>query len=75
MVGLWGDLDLPARVAPYALCDARLGYIAGYASVLVSEELSEAETARAAEPRWGNGRREKLEAARRRAGGMPTDGG
>jgi hypothetical protein len=67
MVGLWGDLDLPARVAPYALRDARLGYIEGYASILVSEELSEWETARAAEARWGSGWREKLEAARRRA--------
>ncbi len=31
MVELWGALDLPARVAPYALRDARLGYIEGYA--------------------------------------------
>jgi hypothetical protein len=75
MVGLWGDLDLPARVAPYALRDARLGYIEGYASVLVSEELSEGETARASEARWGGGWREKLEAARLRAGGgPPTEG-
>ena len=66
---LWGDLDLPARVASYALRDARLGYIVGYISVLVSDELSEGETARAAEARWGGGWREKLEAARRKAGG------
>ena len=75
MVGLWGVLDLPARVAPYALRDARLGYIEGYASVLVSEELFEGEMARAAEARWGGGWREKLEAARRReGGGRPTEG-
>ena len=67
MVELWGVLDLPARVAPYALRDARLGYIEGYASVLVSGGLSERETFRAAEARWGDGWREKLEAARRRA--------
>ena len=75
MVGLWGDLDLPARVAPYALRDARLGYIEGYASALVSEELSEGETARAAEARWGARWREKLDAARlRTGGGPPTEG-
>jgi hypothetical protein len=68
MVELWGVLDLPARVAPYALRDARLGYIEGYTSVLVSGGLSERETVRAAEARWGGGWREKLEAARRRAG-------
>jgi hypothetical protein len=73
MVELWGVLDLPARVAPYALRDARLGYIEGYASALVSGELSERETARAAEARWGGGWWEKLEAARQRAGGGPTD--
>lgn len=67
MVELWGVLDLPARAAPYALRDARLGYIEGYVSVLVSAELSEGETIRAAEARWGGGWREKLEAARRRA--------
>ena len=66
MVELWGVLDLPARVAPYALRDARLGYIAGYVSVLVSGGLSERETIRAAEARWGGGWREKLEAARQR---------
>ena len=67
MVELWGVLDLPARVAPYALRDARLGYIEGYARALVSGGLSERETGRAAEARWGDGWREKLEAARRRA--------
>jgi hypothetical protein len=55
-------------VAPYALRDARLGYIEGYTSVLVSGGLSERETVRAAEARWGGGWREKLEAALRRAG-------
>ena len=73
MVELWGDLDLPARVAPYALRDARLGYIAGYASALVSAALSEERTMRAAEARWGSGWREKLEAAHRRAGVRTTD--
>ncbi|MDQ4126426.1 MAG: hypothetical protein M3151_00465 [Actinomycetota bacterium] len=72
MVGLWGVLDLPARVAPYALRDARLGYIAGYAGVLVSGELCEGKTARAAEARWGDGWREKLRAARLRAEEGPT---
>ncbi len=67
MVELWGGLDLPARVAPYALRDARLGYIAGYSNALVSGELSEQETARAAEARWGGGWQEKLRAARLRA--------
>ncbi len=75
MVGLWGNLDLPARVAPYALRDARLGYIHGYASVLVSGELSEERTARAAEARWGGEWREKLEAARRRVDRPPADDG
>ncbi|MGH3146824.1 MAG: hypothetical protein ACRDTR_13595 [Rubrobacter sp.] len=75
MVGLWGELDLPASVAPYALRDARLGYISGYTSVLVSGDLSNAQTARAAEARWGEGWQERLEAARRRAeDGPPADG-
>lgn len=76
MVGLWGDLDLPARVAPYALRDARLGYIAGYSGVLISGELSEEETARAAEARWGVGWQGKLLAASLRAEeGPPADEG
>lgn len=75
MVELWGAHDLPARVAPYALRDARLGYIVGYARVLVSGELSEGLTARAAEARWGGGWRERLEAARQRADDRtPADG-
>ncbi len=76
MVELWGALDLPARVAPYALRDARLGYIAGYSNALVSGELPEGETARAAEARWGYGWPEKLRAARLRAEeGLRTDDG
>jgi hypothetical protein len=67
MVALWEGLDLPAWVAPYALRDARLGYLNGYESALVSGELSESQTARAAESRWGDGWREKLAAARERA--------
>ncbi len=67
MVKLWGNLDLPARVAPYALRDARLGYLAGYSGALVSGELSKEETARAAEARWGGGWQEKLRTARLRA--------
>jgi hypothetical protein len=68
MVEMWRGLDLPASRAPYALRDARLGYIDGYTRVLVSGELPEERTARAAQARWGQRWREKLEAARRRAG-------
>jgi hypothetical protein len=66
MVALWEGLDLPAWVAPYALRDARLGYLAGYGETLTSGKLSEAQTSRAAEARWGQGWREKLAAARER---------
>ena len=66
MVALWRGLDLPAWEAPYVLRDARLGYLNGYERALVSGELSEERTARAAESRWGSGWRQKLEAARRR---------
>jgi hypothetical protein len=69
MVEMWRGLDLPAWEAPYALRDARLGYLEGYERALVSGELSERQTARAAESRWGEGWREKLETARRRAEG------
>lgn len=68
MVEMWRGLDLPASFAPYALRDARLGYIGGYTQTLVSGELPEVRTARAAEARWGPRWRERLEAARRRAG-------
>jgi len=69
MVELWRGLDLPAWVAPYALRDARLGYLNGYERALVSGGLSEEWVARAARARWGDGWEQKLEAARRRAGG------
>jgi hypothetical protein len=67
MVGLWRGLDLSAWEAPYALRDARLGYLNGYEGALVSGELSERQTARAAESRWGEGWRERLRTARERA--------
>ena len=62
MVELWRGLDLPAWVAPYALRDARLGYLNGYDRTLASGELSQDETDRVARARW----EQKLEAARRR---------
>ena len=67
MVEMWLGLDLPAWKAPYVLRDARLGYINGYERALVSGELSEGQTARAAESRWGESWQEKLNAARERA--------
>jgi hypothetical protein len=67
MVEMWRGLDLPAWIAPYALRDARLGYLNGYERALVSDELSEERTVRAAESRWGDSWREKLETARQRA--------
>jgi hypothetical protein len=66
MVALWEGLDLPAWIAPYALWDARLGYLAGYGEVLVSGELSEDAVSAAAQARWGGDWQEKLAAARRR---------
>lgn len=69
MVEMWRGLDLPAWVAPYALRDARLGYLNGYERTLVSGELSEDQVVRAAEARWGERWREKLAAARERAAG------
>ncbi len=66
MVEMWQGLDLPAWVAPYALRDARLGYLAGYGIALVSGELSAERVEAAAEARWGEGWREKLAAARER---------
>jgi hypothetical protein len=69
MVEMWRGLDLPAWIAPYALRDARLGYLNGYERVLISGGLSEERIVRAAESRWGEEWREKLGAARRRAGG------
>jgi len=67
MVEMWRGLDLPAWVAPYALRDARLGYHRGYDEALVSGELPEEQVERAARARWGEGWREKLEAALSRA--------
>ena len=63
---LWRGLDQPAWVAPYALRDARLGYLNGYDRTLASEELSQDEANRAARARWGELWEQKLEAARRR---------
>jgi hypothetical protein len=66
MVEMWCGLDLPAWVAPYALRDARLGYLAGYGEALVSGELVEERARAAAEARWGDGWWEKLASARER---------
>ena len=68
MVAMWRGLDLPAWEAPYVLRDARLGYLQGYERALISGEMSERQIGRAAESRWGERWREKLEAARRRSG-------
>ena len=67
MVALWQGLDLPAWEAPYALRDARLGYLKGYERALVSGELSREQTIRAAESRWGEEWQQRLAAARERA--------
>jgi hypothetical protein len=67
MIGLWRGLDLPAWISPYALRDARLGYLNGYDRTLVSGEPSREEVIRAARARWGERWEKKLEAARRRA--------
>jgi hypothetical protein len=64
MVEMWLGLDLPAWVAPYALRDARLGYLRGYEIAVVSGELPEERVERAARARWGEGWEEKLERAR-----------
>jgi hypothetical protein len=66
LVALWCGLDLPAWIAPYALRDARLGYLKGYGKALVSGEFTEAHVKRAARARWGEGWQEKLERAARR---------
>jgi hypothetical protein len=67
MVELWRGLDLPAWISPYALRDARLGYLHGYERPLVSGELTRDQTSRAARARWGERWQYKLESARRRA--------
>ncbi len=64
MVEMWRGLDLPAWVAPYALRDARLGYLTGYGDALVSGELSGERLREAAEARWGDDWRGKLASAR-----------
>jgi hypothetical protein len=70
MVEMWRGLDLPACIAPYALRDARLGYLAGYGEALVSGEMPEGRVEKAARARWGDGWRKKLATAReRRASG------
>ena len=66
MVEMWRGLDLPAWVAPYALRDARLGYLAGYGEALVSGELQGGRVDEAARARWGDGWQEKLATARER---------
>ena len=65
-VEMWRGLDLPAWVAPYALRDARLGYLAGYGDALVSGELTQGRVREAAEARWGDDWRGKLASARER---------
>ena len=69
MVEMWRGLDLPAWEAPYALRDARLGYLKGYEGALVSGELPEDQAARAAESRWGADWRKRLRAVRGRPAG------
>ncbi len=68
MVRMWRGLDLPAWEAPYVLRDARLGYLNGYESALISGDLSEQKISCAAESRWGERWRERLRAARKRSG-------
>ena len=66
MVEMWRGLDLPAWIAPYALRNARLGYLAGYGEALVSGELAGERVKEAAESRWGDDWRGKLASARER---------
>ncbi len=68
MVSLWRGLDLPAWEAPYVLRDARLGYLNGYERALISDELTEDQTKQAAEARWAENWRRRLETVRERAG-------
>lgn len=67
MVSLWRGLDLPAWEAPYVLRDARLGYLNGHEQALVSGELRDDQVKQAAEARWPEGWRRRLEAVRERA--------
>jgi hypothetical protein len=66
MIALWEGLDLPGPYAPYALRDARLGYLSGYGEALVSGELSEDEAKAASKARWEDDWQEKLATARKR---------
>ena len=68
MVGMWRGLDLPAWEAPYVLRDARLGYLKGYESALISGDMSEEQINNAAQGRWGERWLKKLKAARERSG-------
>ena len=68
MVEMWRGLDLPAWEAPYVLRDARIGYLNGYESALISGDMSELQINHAAEARWGERWRERLKAARERSG-------
>jgi hypothetical protein len=68
MVEMWRGLDLPAWEAPYVLRDARLGYLNGYESALISGDMSEQQINHAAQARWGERWRERLKAARERSG-------
>ena len=67
MVGMWRGLDLPAWEAPYVLRDARLGYLNGYESALISGDMPEEQISNAAQGRWGERWRQKLRAARARS--------
>ncbi|QIN84072.1 hypothetical protein GBA63_16535 [Rubrobacter tropicus] len=66
MVELWRGLDLPAWISPYALRDARLGYLNGYDESLTSGELPHNRVALAAQARWGERWKRKLKTARQR---------
>jgi hypothetical protein len=68
MVEMWRGLDLPAWEAPYVLRDARIGYLKGYESVLISDDMSEEQIKNAAQGRWGERWQERLRAARERSG-------
>ncbi len=66
MVGMWRGFDLPAWEAPYALRAARLGYLKGYEDALISGDLARERIRCAAQARWGEGWRQKLEEALKR---------
>ena len=74
MIGLWEGLDLPAHLAPYALREARLGYLKGYKARLLAGDLPATDRGespsleRAARARWGESWRVRLEQSRSRRG-------